>query len=470
MKRRTKIVCTLGPAVNSRVQIHSLIDAGMNVARLNCSHGDWDMMRQWIDWIRELSPEVGPVAIMADLQGPKFRIGDLPSAGLALQSGQIVEVGPSPSAAIRISQPEILKAMDAGDRLLLGDGDVELKLGAKEGDDFSARVLTAGTVKSKQGVTLVGKVFEVPCLTEKDRTDLEQAVKAGADIIALSYVRSAKDIELLRAEVDKYDPRIRLCAKIETREALKEIGEIIKVSDVVMVARGDMGLQMEIEDVPPAQKHIIHRCQIAGKPVITATQMLESMVHNARPTRAEATDVANAILDGTDAVMLSGETAAGAYPIEAVRYMSRIAEKAEPLYDHVRCLRGFADHVTQADTTEAVAYAVAHLEVITKPRAILTTSTSGQTPRLVSKYRPKSPIWCATWDEKTYHQMAVVWGVEAVRIPVLQSADEITEAVISVFLKKKQLKVGDVVIITAGVPVGQAGTTNLILTETVKQP
>jgi pyruvate kinase len=382
----------------------------------------------------------------------------------------VIEVGPSPSAEIRVSQPEILKAMEPGDRLLLGDGDVELKLGARKGDDMEARVQSGGTVKSKQGVTLVGKVFDAPCLTDKDREDLEVAVKAGADIVALSYVRSARDVECLREEVGRYDSRVKLCAKIETREALRDVGEIIKAVDIVMVARGDMGLQMDIEDVPPAQKQIIHKCRLAGKPVITATQMLESMVHNARPTRAEATDVANAILDGTDAVMLSGETAAGAYPVEAVRYMARIAEKAEALYDYARGLRAFAEHAVSESTTEAVAYAVAHLESITHPRAILTTSTSGQTPRLVAKYRPKSPIWCATWDDKTYRQMSVVWGVEAVLIPVLQSADQITEAVISVFLKRKRLKVGDVVIITAGVPVGRPGTTNLILTETVKQP
>jgi pyruvate kinase len=471
MRRRTKIVCTLGPAVNSREAIKALIDAGMNVARINCSHGDWETRRMWVRWIRELSPEIGPVAVLVDLQGPKFRIGSLPTMGLEVHAGQTVEVGPSPAAAIRIEQPEILNAMEPGDRLLLGDGEVELKLGAREAEDFAAKVLTGGTVKGKQGVTLVGKVFDVPCLTEKDLADLPEACAVGADIVALSYVRTASDIKRLRAEVDKLDPRIRLCAKIETRSALKEIGSIIDVSDVIMVARGDMGLQMDIEDVPPAQKEIIHRCQIAGKPVITATQMLESMVHNARPTRAEATDVANAILDGTDAVMLSGETAAGAYPVEAVNYMARIAEKAEKLYDHARCLRSFAERCCgHVDSTEAVAYAVAHLEVITKPRAILTTSTSGQTPRLVAQFRPKAPIWCATWNEKTYRQMAVVWGVEAVKIPELQSADEITEAVISVFLKKKRLKVGDVVIITAGVPVGQAGTTNLILTETVKQP
>lgn len=466
--RRTKIVCTIGPAVASKEAIGRLIEAGMNVARLNCSHGAWEEKRQWIGWIRELSPEVAPVGILADLQGPKFRLGEIAGGSLELGVGEQVLVGPSARASIPIEQPEILAAMAPGDRLLLGDGDVELHLDRESEGHFFATARTGGTVKSRQGVTLIDKSFDVPAMTEKDREDLREALRSGVDFVALSYVRHGRDMALLREEAAKIDSTVKLCAKIETRDALDNLESILRESDLVMVARGDMGLQMHIEDVPLAQKKIIRACQCAGKPVITATQMLESMMRNARPTRAEATDVANAILDGTDAVMLSGETAAGAYPFDAVSYMARIAQRAESIYNHHAVLHHFGELLDKAaEPTEAVAFAVAQMAQVTRPKAILTTSTSGQTPRLVSKYRPESPIWCATWNDSTYRQMSVVWGVEAVKVPKLQSADDINHTVIGVFKAKGRLKAGDKVIITSGVPVGVAGATNLILAETV---
>ena len=466
--RRTKIVCTIGPAVASREAIGRLIQAGMNVARLNCSHGTWEEKRQWIEWIRELSPDVAPVGILADLQGPKFRLDRIENESLQLKSGEEVLVGPSAKATIPIRQPEILAAMAPGDRLLLGDGDVELLLNRESDGCFLATARTGGTVKSRQGVTLIDKSFDAPAMTEKDVEDLREALRCGVDFVALSYVRHGRDMARLRKEAEQFGGSVKLCAKIETRDALDNLDGILPESDLIMVARGDMGLQMHIEDVPLAQKRIIRACQTAGKPVITATQMLESMVHNARPTRAEATDVANAILDGTDAVMLSSETAAGAYPFDAVAYMSRIAEKAESAYNHHAALHRFGDRLDKTvEPTEAVAFAVAQMALVTQPTAILTASTSGQTPRLVSKYRPDSPIWCATWNDATYRQMSVVWGVEAVKVPLLQSADDINHTVIGVFKTKGRLSPGNKVIITSGVPVGVAGATNLILTETV---
>ncbi|HMS55449.1 MAG TPA: pyruvate kinase, partial [Fimbriimonadaceae bacterium] len=398
MKRRTKIVCTLGPATASREQIAALIEAGMNVARINCSHGDWQTRRQWIDWIRDLSPGIAPVAILADLQGPKFRIGELPASRLEVENGQELTLGPEIGASIPLVQPEILGVLAAGDRILLGDGDVSLKVVGKAAANFTVKVTDGGTIKSKQGITVVGKVFRADCLTQKDLIDLDEALKAGVDFVALSYVHKASDMERLRELVNRVDPDVKLVAKIETRDAVKGIESIVVVSDVVMVARGDMGLQMEIEDVPVAQKRIIATCREQGKPVITATQMLESMMTNARPTRAEATDVANAILDGTDAVMLSGETAAGAHPIEAVRCMARIAEKAETVFDHGRVLQEYMEEYgSRVEHTQAVAFSVAQLAAQIRPRAIITTTTSGQTARLVSKFRPKTPILCATW-------------------------------------------------------------------------
>lgn len=472
-RRRTKIVCTLGPAVNSRAKVKALIAAGMNVARFNCSHGDWDTKRQWAKWVRELSPDVAPIAILADLQGPKFRIGVLPLDGrLAVKAGQTLTVGDSAAATIPVHQKEILRVMAPGDRLLLGDGEVEIKLAQSDGAVFSAKALTGGTVKSKQGVTLVGKVFDVPAMTPKDREDVREAAAMGADFIALSYVHTAADMKQLRKEVDKYDSQIRLCAKIETRAALDHLDAILAVSDLVMVARGDMGLQMDLEDVPLAQKRIIEECSRRGRPVITATQMLESMVSTSRPTRAEATDVANAVLDGTDALMLSGETASGEYPIESVRVMARIAEKTEAVYGDRLFHREWHEHVAgeKVKSNDAIAHAVRELALRLDPSAVITTTTSGQTALLVSKFRPPVPILCATWNFKTLTQMAVVWGVEALAVPLPSSTDEIIEKAIGGFVAQRRLKYGDLVVITAGVPAGIPGHTNLILTQIVTEP
>lgn len=468
MKRRTKIVCTLGPATNTKEQIANLIRGGMNMARINCSHGEWESKREWIGWLRHLSPSFAPIAILADLQGPKFRVGEFDGGFIEVKPGQVLTLSQSPQDAITVPGDEIFEAMAVGDRLLMGDGDVELRLVSRSGDRFEAKAVSGGKLKSRQGVTLVGKSFEVPSLTEKDLDDVYEACKANVDYIALSYVRRAADIRELRRLVDQYDPTIRLCAKIETKAAVRDIDEILQVSDVVMVARGDLGLQMAMEEVPIAQKHIIRRASKVGKPVITATQMLESMIQNARPTRAEATDVANAILDGTDAVMLSGETAAGAYPIEAVRTMARIAEKAETIFDHDSRMHAFDRTVSgSALATEAVASAAVELATMIRAKAIVTTSTSGQTPRMVSKFRPRCPIYCASWNARTQAQNAVVWGVETIYLEPGSTTEETTHATINALLKSKKLKLGDTVVVTAGHPAGVAGNTNLILVEKV---
>jgi len=462
MKRRTKIVCTLGPAVDSEERIKSLIEAGMNVARLNCSHGDWETRARWIEWIRKHSPAIGPIGILADLQGPKFRLGKIPEDRMEVHAKDLLQVGPT--ALVPIQQPEILARMEVGDRLLLGDGDVELKLVAEDGENFTARAISGGIIKTKQGVTLVGKVFHTPCLTPKDLEDARQALALGVDFLALSYVHDPNDVVQLRELVSDH-PQVKLCAKIETRDAVRNIDAILEVSDLVMVARGDMGLQMEIEDVPIAQKRIIRAALKACKPVITATQMLESMVVAPRPTRAEATDVANAILDGTDAVMLSGETAAGAYPIEAVEYMAKIARKTESVFDHDSWLSDFEGKFSE--DTIAVAFACAQLASRLHPDAILTTTTSGQTARLVSRFRPKAPILCATWSPETYRQVSVMWGVRAALIPEPTTTDRQIADAIAHFVQAKRLKLGDNVIVTAGVPAGKPGNTNLIMIQRV---
>jgi pyruvate kinase len=468
MKRRTKIVCTLGPAVDSESKIKQLIAAGMNVARINCSHGDWEAKNRWIAWIRKHSPAIAPVGILADLQGPKFRIGDITGGALEVRAGETVTVGQR--GLIPISQPEILNTLKKGARILLGDGDVELRVLNEDANACECHAISGGDVKSRQGVTVVGQSFDCKVITEKDYSDALEACKSGVDFIALSYVHRAEDMSELRAEVQKHNSYIRLCAKIETKAALKNIESIVANSDCIMVARGDLGLQMDIEEVPLAQKKIIAECREQGKPVITATQMLESMIHAPRPTRAEATDVANAILDGTDAVMLSAETAAGQFPFDSVRYMSRIAEKAETLLvrnhllsDHSLNVRGKVDH------TEAVAHSVAQLAEFLNPKAIVTPSTSGRTAILVSKFRPKSPIYCATWNRKVQAQMSLVWGVECALTKLPRTSDDQISNTVNTFLASKRLKIDDRIIVSAGVPPGTAGNTNMILVLTVKR-
>lgn len=465
MNRRTKIVCTLGPAVNSREKIAELIAAGMNVARINCSHGDWETRRQWIEWVRELSPELAPVAVLVDLQGPKFRTAIIPEGRLTIVTDAETTVGPT--GQIPVTKTEILAVLGPGVRILLGDGEVEVAISESEGDNWKAKVVAGGIIKSRQGLTVVGKVFEVPCLTDQDREDVRQAAALQADYLALSYVHRADDMVGLRDFAHQFDRHVRLVAKIETRDAVNNIEAIAEVSDALMVARGDMGLQMEMEEVPIAQKEIIRAASRAGKPVITATQMLESMVNAPRPTRAEATDIANAILDGTDAVMLSGETANGSYPIQAVQYMAKIALKAEQHLDHTRWL---SDHApTGSEETLAISYAVANLANILKPSALLTTTTSGQTARLVSKFRPREPILCATWSQRTYRQLALVWGVESLLMALPSTTDEQIANAIALFVARNCLKMGDNVIVSAGVPAGTPGNTNLILLQKVEQ-
>ena len=471
MIRRTKIVCTLGPSTSTKALVHALVDAGMNVARINCSHGDWEQRRESIYWVREASSELAPVAVLVDLAGPKFRLAAIPEGERVIETGETVTVGKHdrPDVTIPIDQDEIINKLSIDDRILLGDGEIEIKITGESKGIFEAKVLCGGSVKSRKGVTVVGKTFDVPSLTEKDIEDIAEAAKAGADYIALSYVRDVTDLRVLRREIDKHDSSIRICAKIETRDALKNIEEILKAADLIMVARGDLGLQMDIEDVPLAQKRIIEKCGEAAKPVITATQMLESMMHASRPTRAEATDVVNAVLDGSDAVMLSGETAAGEYPIECVKTVVRLAEKAEAIYDRSRVENRFREKSKNGHhQTEAVAHSAAELADELHAAAIVITTSSGETARFVSKFRPKNPILCTAWNPRIRNQMAVVWGVEAIALPLPATTDECVQSSIDAFLRHERLKVSDIVIITAGVPAGVAGHTNLVMAEIVK--
>lgn len=461
----TKIVCTLGPSVDSPEIIQGLIDAGMNVARINCSHGDKETRTKWVKWIREASPSLGPVGILYDLQGPKFRIGRIEGGLRNFKVGEAIHIKKEGVADLTISHPEVWDGLSVGERILLGDGNVEIVVEEVGIGYAAASVASGGDVRSRQGVTVIDRSFSVPVITPKDRENIEEALECEADFLALSYVRSAADLDELRAIVAGRNPELKLVSKVETREALNCIREVVAASDVVMVARGDLGLQMNFDEVPVAQKTIISACNAAAKPVITATQMLESMISSPRPTRAEASDVANAILDGTDAVMLSGETATGMFPIEAVRTMTAIARTAERLimYD-----RRYADKATD-DTagTDAVAHGAVQIAVRLDAKAIVTTSTSGMTPRLVSKYRPHAPVYCTAYRESTARYLSVVWGVQALYAPTPSSTDESISEAVKAFADAGRLEKGTKIVVTAGVPVGTPGNTNLILVRDV---
>lgn len=468
MRRRTKIVATLGPAIDSREKFLALLEAGVNVVRLNCSHGDWEAKRQFITWLRE-SPFANSVGVLADLQGPKIRLGKLPNDAMTLETGQTATITQMDGPHLSIPDARIFDALAPHDRVLLGDGHVELKVTARIDDAVMVTVLAGGVIKTKQGVTVVGRSFPVESLTTKDIEDVRQACAAGVDFIALSYVRTADEMVELRELVTEYDPFISLCAKIETREAVRNVDSIIEASDVIMVARGDLGLQVDIEEVPLMQKQIIRRCLRFGKPVITATQMMESMIDSPRPTRAEATDIANAVLDGTDALMLSGETAAGTYPLECVRTMAKIAERTDSTFDHEAHFD--RSHLGHKDDdirhTEAVAQSAVQLASTLKAKAMVCTSTSGMTPRLVGKFRPHCPIYCATWDARIQRRLSVSWGVEAVLIEFADGSSGVVNLAIQGFKNLRRLKSGDPVIVTAGVPAGVPGRTNLIQFEFV---
>ncbi|MBL1150877.1 MAG: pyruvate kinase [Armatimonadetes bacterium] len=466
--RRTKIVCTIGPAVGSREGIADLVKAGMNVARINCSHGDWDSRKRWIEWIRGAAREQEThVGILLDLSGPKFRLGDLPD-GVVAHPGEVWTVG-SGVRALPIPQKEILDKLVPGKRLLVADGEVSFKVTRSRGADATLTCLSGGVIKSRQGITLVGEEFDVPTVTKKDREDLRIGAGEGVDFVAQSYVRRAEDLQEIGAIAAELDPTLQIIAKIEMKSAVRDLTRILRESDGLMVARGDLGLQMPIEEVPLIQKKIISMCNAAGKPVITATQMMESMVMNPRPTRAEATDVANAILDGTDAVMLSGETASGKYPIAAVRYVSSLAEKTErsTLFERTASLQRGA---RSREATEAVASSACEIAEDLKAKAVLSFSTSGFTARMVARFRPRVPILCASYREKTARQVSVLWGVQPVLTQEFYDTEEMITKGFTAAIERGILKPGDLVVITAGIPVGRPGTTNMVTLMQVYDP
>jgi pyruvate kinase len=464
---RTKIVCTLGPATSTREAIRSLMESGLNVARLNFSHGTHDQHRQVVETVRSVAEELGrPVAILGDLQGPRIRIGSLPAPRVLADGADVVLVPESllpDGDEIPVTYRALAADVHVGDRILVNDGLIELVVLDVSPPRVTARVLHGGVLSSHKGMNLPGVDVSAPSITAKDREDIAFAVEHGLEYLALSFVRRASDIAELRTLIPA---GMLVVAKIEKDVALARIEEIAVASDAIMVARGDLGVELPFEEVPNAQKQIIGVCNRLGRPVITATQMLESMITHPRPTRAEASDVANAILDGTDAVMLSAETAAGQYPRLAVEAMSRIIAEVERHSTKRRVgIARLRDATTSTEFAIAAA-STAAVEMLDAPCLIVFTK-SGFSARIVASHRARVPILVLTDVPRTFRQLALVWGVIPELVPHCDSYDEMVQLALDAVRRRGLASAGQRVVVTAGVPFDVPGTTNMIKVETV---
>ena len=464
---RTKIVCTLGPATATAEAIDSLLDAGLDVARINFSHGTHEQHARTIALVRELGAKRGrPIAILGDLQGPRIRIGDL-EVPRVLEPGADVTFCPEELASgseMPVTYEALATDVHVGDRILVDDGLIELVVLDVKAPRVAARVVHGGEVKSHKGINLPGVNVSAPSITEKDRADAKFAVEQMLDYLALSFVRRAADIAELRALLPK---SVLVVAKIEKDSALENIESILRASDGVMVARGDLGVELPFEEVPIAQKQIIKFANIIGRPVITATQMLESMIEHPRPTRAEASDVANAIIDGTDAVMLSAETATGAYPRLAVQAMRRIISEIEQ-HPFKRAREGYVGGPEIIATTEeTIAAATDTAQRMLGAPVIIVFTKSGFSARIVSAHRPQVPILALTDEPRTFSQLALVWGVIPQIVPHCGTYEAMVARAREVVLTRGLAKEGDRVLVTAGVPFDVPGTTNVLRVERV---
>jgi len=461
-QRRAKIVCTIGPASREVDALRGLVKAGMNVARLNMSHGTRERHAEVIERIRAVSAELGePVAILLDLSGPKIRLGKLAAPVLLTPGDEVtltVEAITGEGRVLPVSYPGLVDEVVAGDRLSMADGLVELEVLRVEAPRLVARVLSEGTVSSHKGVNLPSVGTGLPAMTAKDHEDLRFGLEAGVDWVALSFVRTPEDADVPRAVMAEVGRHVPVLAKIEKPQALDNLDDIVEAFDGLMVARGDLGVEVPLESVPGIQKDIIARANLAAKPVITATQMLLSMVESPRPTRAEVTDVANAIIDGSDGLMLSEETAVGAHPAKAVATMARIAAEAEGLRDEI-------EHPPVHGTGEvaaAIAHATWEVAALTGARAIVTPTSSGSTARLVAATRPPVPILALSIVEATVPQLCLTWGVIPRHIGHAASSDELFEICRKQVLECGLASPGDTVVVTLGLPLEVAGTTNLL--------
>jgi len=462
---RTKIVCTIGPASQDPQVMRGLLRAGMSVARINFSHGDCEAHARSIVALREAAQEEGCLlSVMADLQGPKLRVGDLPDEGVKLVAGKTVLLTASPSSPdqLPVPHPEVLRVLREGQRVLLDDGRLELVVESVGVEGVRCRVVEGGLLTSQKGLNLPGAPLDVPAITLKDREDARFAAERGVDFVALSFVRSPDEVEELRGLLEEWGTPLPVVAKIEKAEALESFDGILEAADAIMVARGDLGVETPAEEVPFHQKRIIRACNIAGKPVITATQMLQSMIEWPTPTRAEASDVANAVLDGTDAVMLSGETAVGAYPVEAVETMARICTGAEAHLPLGRFLDGEGCDVAFPTVTEAISEATVEIAAEVGAKAIVTSTMSGATARMVARHRPAVPVIAVTPEPRTLMRLTMVWGVTPVLVARFGTTDEMVVLMVQAAYRAGVVRRGDLVVLTAAIPFGGEGVTNML--------
>ena len=462
--RKTKIVCTLGPATDDEKILEDMMLAGMNVARFNFSHGNQADHLRRLETLDKLRRKHGlPVAALLDTKGPEIRIGKFAGGFVTLKKGQAFTLTqknePGDETHVYVNCPLLAQDVRPGATLLIDDGLIGLTVESVKDGDIHCRVQNGGRLSDTKGVNAPGTTLSMPFVSDKDRDDIIFGIHNGFDFIAASFTRSAEDILQIRSILEEEKCSNNIIAKIENVEGVHNIDEIIKVSDGIMVARGDMGVEIPLEDVPVIQKKIIERVYSQGKPVITATQMLDSMIKNPRPTRAEAADVANAIYDGTSAIMLSGETAAGLYPVEAVKTMAKIAERAERDidYDHRANLSD-----GRQDVTSAISHATCTTARDIHAQAIITVTKSGQTARMVSKFRPSSPIICCTTSERVCNQMNLCWGIQPLLMDEKKTTDELFDTAIDTAVDAGLLRSGDIAVITAGVPLGISGTTNMM--------
>ncbi|TFJ93902.1 pyruvate kinase [Lentibacillus salicampi] len=467
--RKTKIVCTIGPASESVETLIQLIEGGMNVARLNFSHGDFEEHERRIQNIREAAAKTGEtIAILLDTKGPEIRTGIFKQGEAEIVKDSIVHVTmdevEGTAERFSVTYAGLVDDVHPGSKILLDDGLIELEVldVNREEKELKTKALNSGIIENKKGVNVPNVSVNLPGITEKDARDIEFGIEQGVDFIAASFVRRQSDILEIQGLLEEHEAtHIKIIPKIENQEGIDNIDSILEVSNGLMVARGDLGVETPAEDVPLVQKKLIAKCNTAGKPVITATQMLDSMQRNPRPTRAEASDVANAIFDGSDAIMLSGETAAGDYPVESVQTMSNIALKAETGLDHKLILDNRSKSVDMT-ITDAISQSVTHTAMNLTVSAIITPTESGHTARMISKYRPEAPIIAVTFHESVNRQLSLVWGVHAVMGSKAGSTDEVLDIAIDQGLGTGLFERGSRVIITAGVPIGESGTTNLM--------
>lgn len=468
--RRTKIVCTIGPATASPEMLARLASAGMDVVRLNFSHGTHAEHARTISNIRSLEKKLGrSIGILQDLTGPKLRVGTLPEGGLDLKTSTEAVLTASTSGGpgeVPIPAPDVLGSLARGQRVLLGDGGMELRVIEATDAAVRCRVRAGGRLQSHQGVHLPDLDLPMKTFTKKDRHDLSFGLEHGVDWVAMSFVRDADDLRPLRRAIDRAGKSVSLMAKIEQRRAVDHLEAIVDEADGIMVARGDLGVELPLDRVPLLQKSIIRCCNAAGKPVVTATQMLESMIGRPRPTRAEVSDVANAVLDGTDAVMLSGETAIGDYPIEAVEVMARAAARAEAAFDFAERLAESSQWPCET-VTDGISQATVNLAHDLHARAIITATTTGHTALMVAMHRPECPIVAVTPDVATQRRLTLAWGVRPLLAKRGRNTDQLIVNAIARAQEERLVRDGDVVVVTAGVPAGVPGLTNLIKVEVV---